>query len=200
MRSALTRTLSACGVGMLIHGKLSAAGEYRLLRQCYEFAASGEGVSSCASLPESIEANLYWMMFGFLLLLLSADAPGLLLKLKKWNWKEECVDVRFPRLSAGGRRRLAFFLLTLAWLGMLIMGTIGFFSVPEHNYPDAVKSFPFPYLTDFEFRVVAPALFFGLNLLSAFAPRRIPTILAILSCALQSMLLLFIVFLNSGGV
>lgn len=200
MRSALTRTLSACGVGMLIYGKLSAAGNYLLLRQCYELAGSGEAVPSCASLPESIEANLYWMMFGFLLLLLSADAPRLLLKLKKWNWKEECVDVSSPRLSAGGRRRLAFFLLTLVWLGILIMGTIGFFSVPEHNYPDAVKSFPHPYLTNFEFRVVVPGLFFGLNLLSAFAPRRIPAILAILSCALQSMLLLFIVFLNSGGV
>lgn len=200
MRSALTRTLSACGIGMLIYGKLSAAGTYLLLRQCYELAGSGEAVPSCASLPESIEANLYWMMFGFLLLLLSADAPGLLLKLKKWNWKEECVDVSSPRLSAGGRRRLAFFLLTLVWLGMLIMGTISFFSVPEHNYPGAVKSFPYPYLTDFEFRVVVPGLFFGLNLLSAFAPRRIPALLAILSCALQSMLLLFIVLLTSGGV
>lgn len=200
MRSALTRTLSACGVGMLIHGKLSAAGNYLLLRQCYELAASGEEVSSCASLPESIEANLYWMMFGFLLLLLSADAPRLLLKLRKWNWKEECVDVRSPRLSAGGRRRLTFSLLTLVWLGLLTLGMIGLFSVPEYSYPDAVKGFPYPYLTDFEFRVVAPALFFALNLLSASAPRRIPVILAILSCALQSMLLLFIVFLASGGV
>ena len=200
MRPALIRTLSACGVGMLIHGKLSAAANYRLSRQCYELAGSGEVVSSCATLPGSIDADLYWMMSGFLLLLLSADAPGLLLKLKKWNWKEECVDVRSPRLSAGGRRRLMFALLTLAWLGMLTLGIIGFFIVPEHSYPGAAKSFPYPYLTDLEFRVVAPGLFVGLNLLSAFAPRRVPIILAILSCALQSMLLVLIVLLTSGGV
>ena len=51
MRPALIRTLSACGVGMLIHGKLSAAANYRLSRQCYELAGSGEVVSSCATLP-----------------------------------------------------------------------------------------------------------------------------------------------------
>jgi len=84
MSSFLRRALSSAGVGAFLYGKLAAASDYRILRQCYDLVEVGEVVTSCNDLPVSIESKLAFMLAGFVLFILAGISPTSILRVKRW--------------------------------------------------------------------------------------------------------------------
>lgn len=100
----------------------------------------------------------------------------------------------------GAKRRLAFIFLLAIWLLKAVLGLIAAIGQKATSYPDAVRGFPSPYLSDFEFYVVVPAAFALLNLLMSVFANRLLRWLAMLVAAMQVFLLLALVLFGTGGV
>lgn len=100
----------------------------------------------------------------------------------------------------GAKRRLAFAVLLSVWFMKLIFGLIGATWQHAPSFPDAVRGFPYPHMSDMEFYVVMPALFVALNLIMLVFAKKIPKWLAIIAAVLQVFLLLVLLFLGAGGI
>lgn len=83
MRSLLSRLLASAGIGASIYGKGIAAGNYKLLRQCYELAVTGEIAASCDDMPETTDFYLDLMLVGFIVVVALSGCLGWLPSARK---------------------------------------------------------------------------------------------------------------------
>ena len=102
--------------------------------------------------------------------------------------------------NKGLKRKTAFFFLFVFWLIGFAGGLKSTIQGPRFVYPDAVKGFPHPYLTDLEYYVVFPGLISALNLLLLFFAAKIPKLVAILLMVSQITIIIYLIFLSGGGL
>ena len=89
MNSSLSRLLVSLGTGAFLYGNLVAAGNYKILHQCFELAASGENVTSCRNMPDTLNLHLGLVMFGFLIVVAFSGDMGWLSSARKRVFKKK---------------------------------------------------------------------------------------------------------------
>lgn len=82
--SLVRRSFVSIGVGLFIYGRFSASGNYSLLWQCYEIAASQGVAEGCSNIPDAIDGDLRLMLVGFMLVSVAGYAPRWISKVGGW--------------------------------------------------------------------------------------------------------------------
>lgn len=100
----------------------------------------------------------------------------------------------------GSIRGLASALLFVIWFLKALLGLIAMIGERNASYSNAIRGFPHPYMGDFEYYVILPAMFAALNLLVLLFPGSFPRWLVLALMALQLFALFVLLFLGSGGI
>lgn len=83
MSSFPRRLLVSSGTGAFVYGNLAAAGNYKILHQCFELAASGEKVASCGNMPDTLDLDLGLVTLGFIIVVAFSGDIGWLSNARK---------------------------------------------------------------------------------------------------------------------
>ncbi len=102
--------------------------------------------------------------------------------------------------SVGMKRRVASSLLFIFWSLAFMSGVKSNLLESSVIYPDAIRGFPYPYMTDIEYYIFLPGFMSILNLAMVFFSSKIPKSLAMILSIGQILLIVFLFILGGGGV